>query len=209
MSFDGDVSGAGNAPAIDRAALAEDREPLSVPETIRRHHSALLNFLRPRLSASHDADDVAQESYLRMMQYEGSRQICSPSSLLFRIAINVANDLGRSELSRRVRNHCTLDDVHLVSDMPSAERELGACQEFDMLQVTIAQLSPKCRRVFLLSRVHLMTYSEIAAHCGISLKMVEKHISRALAVCSKTLREAAEPARRSRVQERPRTAARR
>jgi DNA-directed RNA polymerase specialized sigma24 family protein len=48
--------------------------------------------------------------------------------------------------------------------------------------------------VFLLSRTQLMTYPEIALHCGISLKMVEKHISRALAICAKELRDAAEPA---------------
>ena len=173
------------------------REPLSVPETIRRHHSALLSFLRMRLRVAHYADDVAQESYIRMMQYEGSREISSPSSMLFRIAINVANDLGRSELTRRAPDHCCLDDVDLVSDMPSADREIGARQELELLQAAIAQLSPKCRTVFLLSRARLMTYPEIARHCGISVKMVEKHISRALAVCTTTVKEAAEPARRS------------
>jgi RNA polymerase sigma-70 factor (ECF subfamily) len=28
-----------------------------------------------------------------------------------------------------------------------------------------------------------MTYPQIARHCGISVKMVEKHVSHALAVC--------------------------
>jgi RNA polymerase sigma factor (sigma-70 family) len=179
------------------------REPLSVQETIRRHHSALLSFLRLRLRISHDADDVAQESYIRMMQYEGSREIRSPSSMLFRIAINVANDLGRSELARRASDQCSIDDVELVSDLPSAEREIGACQDLELLQAVIAQLSPKCREVFLLSRAKLMTYPEIALHCGISLKMVEKHISRALAVCTKTVRDAAEPSLKPTRRERP------
>ena len=35
----------------------------------------------------------------------------------------------------------------------------------------------------LLSRASDMTYPEIATHCGISVKMVEKHISRAIAAC--------------------------
>jgi RNA polymerase sigma-70 factor (ECF subfamily) len=30
-----------------------------------------------------------------------------------------------------------------------------------------------------------MTYPQIAAHCGISVKMVEKHIGHALAICMK------------------------
>jgi RNA polymerase sigma-70 factor (ECF subfamily) len=188
MSFAAEAALAVGTVPPDRSG-----EPLSIQEIIHRHHGALLSFLRMRLRVSHDADDVAQESYIRMMQYEGSREIRSPSSMLFRIAINVANDLGRSELARRAPDQCTLDDVELVSDLPSAEREIGARQDLELLQAAIAQLSPKCRNVFLLSRTHMMTYPEIANHCGISLKMVEKHVSRALAVCAKKVKEAGEP----------------
>ncbi len=118
-----------------------------------------------------------------MMQYQDSRQIRSPSSMLFRIAINVANDLGRAERARGVRKQCNVDDLDIASDEPSAERQLMAREDLELLYRTIEQLPPKCRQVFLLSRVRRMTYSEIAKHCGISRKMVEKHVSRALAVC--------------------------
>ena len=194
MSFAADTAlGSGVFLAGATSPADGGRQPLSVQETIRRNHSALLSFLRLRLRISHDADDVAQESYIRLMQYEGSREIHSPSSMLFRIAINVANDLGRSELARRAFDQCSIDDVELVSELPSVEREMGACQDLELLKTVIAQLSPKCREVFLLSRAQLMTYPQIALHCGISLKMVEKHISRALAVCTKKVRDAAEP----------------
>lgn len=159
------------------------RQPLSVKEVIRRYHGSLLSFLRQRLRTSEDAADVAQEAYIRLMQYEGSREIQSPSSMLFRIAINIANDLGRSEQVRRVSDQCGLDDVDLVCERSSPEREVAAGQDLALLYETIENLPPKCRQVFLLSRVHYMTYPQIAKHCGISVKMVEKHISHALAVC--------------------------
>jgi RNA polymerase sigma-70 factor (ECF subfamily) len=176
-----------HALADEPAFVADGAEPLCVQAIIRRHHSSLISFLRQRLRVSEDADDVAQETYIRMMQYEGSRKIRSPSSMLFRIAINVANDLGRAEQSRRVSDQCRLDDVELVSDQPSAEREIAGCQDLELLYEAIAQLPPKCQQAFLLSRVRRMTYPEIARHCGISLKMVEKHISRALAACMKNV----------------------
>ncbi len=157
--------------------------PLSVSDMIRRHHDALVGFLRRRLRVSEDADDVAQETYVRLMQYEGSREIRSPASMLFRIAINVANDLGRFQVARRESDRRSLDDVELVCELPSAERELEARQDLELLYQAIAELPPKCRQVFLLSRVQKMTYPQIARHCGISLKMVEKHISRALTIC--------------------------
>src|SRR5512147_3322409 len=90
-------------------------EPLSVQNTIRRYHDSLVQFLRQRLRVPEDALDVAQETYIRMMQYQDSRQIRSPSSMLFRIAINVANDLGRAEQSRGMRNHCSVDDLDIAS----------------------------------------------------------------------------------------------
>lgn len=160
-------------------------QALSVQETIRRYHESLIRFLRQRLRVKEDAADVAQEAYIRMMQYEGSTEIQSPSSMLFRIAINVANDLGRSEQTRRVSSQCPLDGLELVSDQPAPERTLAAEQDLELLYAAIEQLPPKCQQVFLLSRAKRMTYPQIAQHLGISVKMVEKHISHALAICIK------------------------
>jgi RNA polymerase sigma factor (sigma-70 family) len=173
--------------------LANDRvrSGLSVQETIRRYHDSLIRFLRQRLRVKEDAADIAQEAYIRMMQYEGSDKIQSPSSMLFRIAINVANDLGRSEQARRVSDQLSIDGLELASHQPSADREIAAQQDLEILYGTIEQLPPKCRQVFLLSRVERMTYPQIAVHCGISVKMVEKHISHALAICMKKVGGAA------------------
>lgn len=161
------------------------REALCVQGVIRRYHDSLIHFLRQRLRRPDDAADVAQEAYIRMMQYEGSREIHSPSSMLYRIAINVANDLERAEQVRRVSDQCSVDDVELVADTPSPERSVAGQQDLARLHEAIVALPPKCRQVFLLSRARGMTYPEIARHCGISVKMVEKHISHALAVCIK------------------------
>jgi RNA polymerase sigma-70 factor (ECF subfamily) len=160
-------------------------ETLSVQDTIRRYHDSLIRFLRQRLRVKEDAADVAQEAYIRMMQYEGSTKILSPSSMLFRIAINVARDLGRAEAVRQVSDQVPLDGIELASPQPSAEREIAAAQDLNLLYDAIEHLPPKCRTVFLLSRAQRMTYPQIAAHCGISVKMVEKHISHALAICMK------------------------
>ena len=161
----------------------DGHERVCVQEVIRRHHASLIKFLRRRLRVADDADDVAQETYIRMMKYEGSDEIKSASAMLFHIAVNVANDHGRAALSRCSGDHCDIDDVSLASDLPSAERVVQAGQNLDMLLDVIEALPPKCRQVFLLSRAHGMTYAEIARHCRISVKMVEKQISRALAAC--------------------------
>jgi RNA polymerase sigma factor (sigma-70 family) len=161
------------------------REAVSLEAVIRSHHNALLRFLRKRLRNPEDASDVAQEAYIRIMRYDGARDVQSPSSLLYRIAINVANDLGRSEQVRHAADQCSIDNVELASDDPQPERIVSSMQDLSLLYKAIADLPPKCQQVFLLSRVRGMTYPQIAAHCGISVKMVEKHIGKALAACLK------------------------
>lgn len=171
-------------PGRDLAAIADGTDaPLSVREIIHRHHDALLRFLRRRLRIPEDAMDIAQETYIRMMQYEASREVRSSSALLYRIALNVSRDFGRAALARQADSQCSLDEMDLPSERPTPERELLGEQELELLLDAIEELPPKCRQVFLLSRAHQMTYPEIAQHCAISVKMVEKHISHALTLC--------------------------
>ena len=170
---------------VDDLLLAGGQEQpnLSIAEVISSYHNSLIKFLRNRLRVPEDAHDVAQEAYIRMMKYEGSKNIRSAPSMLFRIAANVAHDLGRANQSRRVRDHMSIDDLDIVSEQPSVERILCGEQKLEVVCDAIEHLPPKCRQVFVLSRIAGMTYPQIAAHCGISIKTVEKHISHALAIC--------------------------
>lgn len=171
-------------PDVDIAnASAQISPSLRIEQVIKSCHTSLLNFLQLRLRVADDARDVAQEAYIRLMKYEGSEDVKSPESLLFRIAINIANDMGRADKVRKVSDHCAIDELDFDSGVATPEREVSACEQLDLLYAAIEQLPVKCRQVFVLHRFHNMTYPQIAAHCGISVKMVEKHISRALVAC--------------------------
>ena len=123
------------------------REAVSVPALIRRYHHSLIQFLRQRLRRPEDAYDVAQEAYIRMMQYEGSRDIHSPSSMLYRIAINVANDLERAEQVRRASDQCPIDHDELLSYDPSPELQVAGQQDLALHKAAIEDLPPKCQHV--------------------------------------------------------------
>lgn len=157
-------------------------ERLSLEQAFRRYHGGLMNFLRRRLRSEEDAADVAQETYIRLAQaYEDSLEPETASTLIFRIADNVAKDLSRRRKSRHAADHCSAHLVPLVSEEPSQERRLHAQQQLERLYAAIESLPARCRQVFLLSRVDRMSYPQIARHCGISTSMVEKHITKALA----------------------------
>lgn len=179
-------------PGIDRqvnGGTSLIKTPLSVHEIIRLHHTVLLNWLRGRLSIPEDAYDVAQEAYVRMLKYEGSRDIQSPLAILKRIAMNVAYDLGRANRSRHSDRHVRFEETDIESNHPSIEHVIEAEENYRQVCKAIADLPFKCRQVFLLNRIRGMSYAEIATHCDISVKMVEKHISQALLVCMQSLGE--------------------
>lgn len=147
------------------------------------HRRALAAFLRRRVGTEEDVQELLQESYARVLHYGygGSREARVWKGLLYRIAANLAISRLRMDRAHNTAGQQSIDDVELASPEPSQERRVAAQQELALIREAIRELSPKCRKVFLLSRTHHKTYPEIAQLCGISVKMVEKYISQALA----------------------------
>jgi RNA polymerase sigma-70 factor (ECF subfamily) len=103
---------------------------------------------------------------------------------VFRIAITLVGMRARSARAHHSGDHRPLDEMlELPANDPSPEQSLQAEQQLKRLMGIIERLPPKCQQVFVLSRFHDMNYPEIAARCGISVKMVEKHVAHALAIC--------------------------
>jgi len=152
-------------------------------EFFTEHKRALSSYLRRRMSSEADVQEVVQESYARILSYGYgcSRPPAVWKALLYRIATNLMHSRGRVDRSQNRAGHSSLEDIELASEVPSQERVVSAQQELQIVRQTILSLPPKCQKVFLLSRTHRKTYPEIAALCGISVKMVEKYISQALA----------------------------
>lgn len=147
---------------------------------LREQFPVLVRFLARRTDEE-DAKDVAQESMIRLMRYRAH----PPEKLkllMYRIALNALNDVGRRSQSRQVAAHVTLDDSFEYLQSPDLDHEsrLDNQQELERVRAAILQLPTRCREVYLLNRIDGMSYSEIARHCGVSVKAVEKHIGRAL-----------------------------
>lgn len=150
-------------------------------EFLRVQRTALLHFLRRRLPSDEDAQDATQESLTRLLRYSDSEPADAWKPLLYRIASNIACDQARMRQSHCTEDHISLDDEEIVSEEPTPEQLLTQQQEMAILQRAILALPERCRQVYLLHRMHNMTYVQIAAHYGLSQKTVEKHVSKALA----------------------------
>lgn len=152
----------------------------------REQYGALLHFLRLRVPNEEDAKDAAQESLMRLMRYRETEPDSAWKPLLYRIAINVVNEQYRRGGVRQATKQISLDNLEIPSEDPTQEELIEREQQQAWLRAAVLGLPARCRQVYLLSRMQGMTYTQIARHCDISVKTVEKHMTQALAgLCSK------------------------
>ena len=166
------------------------RELSAVTRAFLENSAFLHAFLRRFLSRRQDIEDVAQEAYLKAYSSEQGRDIEHAKSYLFTIAKNLAiNELSRKS-NRIVAYIEECKTLPQAESSPTVEDELEAQQSLGIYCEAVASLPEKCRRVFLLRRVHGLKQQEIADTLGISLRTVEKHLHQGTQKCRAFVSEA-------------------
>jgi RNA polymerase sigma-70 factor (ECF subfamily) len=136
-----------------------------------------------------DIDDIVQETFLRAYESERSQVIRSPKSFLFRVARNIA----LNEIARKANSLTDLvgdpDALNVIDNRPSAEQQLEIRRRFDALNAVVGALPPRCRRVLVMRKVFGLSHKEIARRMDISVRTVEKHLTKALQRCQESRRQ--------------------
>ena len=120
-----------------------------------------------------------------MLIYRDAPGIGSHALLMYRIAHNLLLEYWRARHRHHAAAHIPLDLIEPLHDRTAPVEDIVDARNtlHTLTRHTFPSLSTKCGQAFRLHRVDGLTYPEIAAAMGVSVKMVEKHISKALAVC--------------------------
>lgn len=162
---------------------SQDYDSVVTPAFVK-HQSFLKRFLTRFLPCSHDIEDVVQDSYLKALCAEKNQEIHSPKAFLFRIARNEALKELRKK-SRRVTDYIEELDIPEASTSDTSVEDLSiAKQRLGLFCQSALEMTPKCRKVFLMCKVYGFSYKEIASQLGISVSGVEKHVARGLEICN-------------------------
>lgn len=157
-----------------------ERERKAVAAFYDRYASWFRARLVHRYGAQ-EAEDLLQETWLRLAPYRDAAGIRHPKALLLRIAANLANDrhARRARSERFVEETARLDGWGIYQ----------ASQTDDVfVRQLVLGLPQPLRDVFVLSRFGGLTNSQIAERLGISPKTVEWRMTKALAHCAAQLR---------------------
>jgi RNA polymerase sigma factor (sigma-70 family) len=158
------------------------------------HNDSLVRFLAARLHSVQEAKEVAQEAYVRLLSLDDSGAVSFLRAFLFKTAANLAVDRLRSR--NRQRQALTAGWCDELREAPTPDHEAAQAEEAEIVRRLIGELPPKCRRAFLLHRIHGEDFSQIAQQMELSERMVRHYVLRAVLYCRAGL-DAAQSSKKS------------
>jgi RNA polymerase sigma factor (sigma-70 family) len=145
-----------------------------VGEWMRQWHSGLTRFLEYRVATPIDAQDLAQEVYVRILRHEQLEDIHDPQAYLYRVASNVAAEWRMRAAQCRAHSAAELDAlVELTAPDTLVEQELTA-QRIDH---ALRELKPMVAAVVYLKLHENLTHEQIAQRLAIMPRMVRRHLA--------------------------------
>lgn len=163
-------------------AIASMSSPeFAVQALYSRHHGWLNTWLRTRLGNAADAADLAQDTFVRLLQRSERLELRAPRAFLRTIAQGLVIDHWRREEIERAY----LQTIAHLSEAqtPGAEAQALILELLEAIARMLEGLKPKVRRAFLLAQCEGLTYKQIAEQMGISLRSVERYVADALYHC--------------------------
>jgi len=152
-------------------------------EIVLRYQDKIYNLCRHMLGNAADAEDAAQDVFLKA--YQALPKFQPEASLytwLYRIATNTCIDHKKKPVFESLFGDSGEGErlVHdRATDAPSPEKLYQSKQIDKALQESLGKLSPKLRAIIILKEIEELSYEEIADALEISMGTVKSRIARA------------------------------
>jgi RNA polymerase sigma factor (sigma-70 family) len=149
-------------------------------QLVTAYRAPLVRYFGRRGVPPDALEDCAQEVFLRLSRADNGT-IENAEAYLFTIASAVIVDRARRRKARWAEFHVPLENISLTEGGPGPERVLEGREELLRIQTILAKLPQRTREIFLLNRLEGLTYTQLATRYGITVKGIEKQMSKALA----------------------------
>ena len=141
------------------------------------YYENIRNFLYYKTGDIQLAEDIVQETFMKVWDTRKSIRPDTIKSLLYIMAANtLKSHMRHQKVVFQFVNHSEhLETDHMSADEPIRQKELQ-----QKLQQVLAEMPEKSREVFLMNRIENLTYAEIANRLQLSTKAIEKRMHEAL-----------------------------
>lgn len=159
-------------------------EPADTIDHLYRSHQGWLNgWLRKKLGCLHQAADLVQDTFVKLLSLSSLPALREPRAYL----LVVANHLVINQYQRHKLEQETLRTMAVLAEeaQTASLEEQAATRQLlgKTLHILADELDDKPRQAFLMARVDGMSYAEIASELGVSESSVKQYLAKVLAHC--------------------------
>lgn len=141
----------------------------------RRWNRTLFQFLGRRVRAAVDIEDLAQETWLRLLRARDLSQVRNPQAYLLRVAGHVLIEWRDRQTPASIVDEVPED---LLVDDSTPEFELQASLSQKRLVQTLGAVSPIMRAVLLMRLRDERPCKEIARELDMTVRQVKRYLAR-------------------------------
>lgn len=151
---------------------------------VQRYKEQLLNFVYRFLGNQEQAEDILQETFLRVYRNRHAyRRVARFSTWIYTIAGNLARTELRKRNRRRLFSISDMGvedkDYEVSDEVYNPEAHVDTILHEEVIQREINRLSPKFREVIILRDIQELSYEEISKILRIPIGTVKSRVNRA------------------------------
>lgn len=162
------------------------KQPLTNKEYrdyFEQFYDPIRNFIYFKSGDEALAEDIAQDTFIKLWENREDIERKTVKAYLYTVAGNLTiNYLKRQQLKYKFINNAQVSTEKMNPEFIAEMAEFN-----DELQKVLASIPEGSREVFLMNRIEDLKYREIAERLGISVKAVEKRMSKALQILREKL----------------------
>lgn len=165
------------SPHSDQASASDHARWLA--EEVQPHESAVRGYLHNHFPGI-EADDVVQESYLKLLKARAPAKIASAKAYFFAVARNTARTVFRRQQIYTETPVSELPDWRVVDGAHDGAEVANRRQQFDLVIAAIDRLPRRCREIVGLAAVEGYSNAEIAARLKLCEATVRVQMARGI-----------------------------
>ena len=160
---------------------AEFVPPHEVQTLYSNHHGWLQGWLRRKLGCPHNAADLAQDTFVRVLGKKEPVAAAEPRAYLATIANGLVVDFPR----RRALERAYLETLAALPEpqSPSLEERAIVLEALSAIDAMLDGMTPAIRQAFILSQLEGLTYAQIAQRLQVTVRTVNNYMLKALEHC--------------------------
>ncbi|MDR3652806.1 MAG: sigma-70 family RNA polymerase sigma factor [Paludibacter sp.] len=150
-------------------------------------HQFIINYIALKINNRDEAEDLAQDVFVRLLDYKQMLRPETVKSFLFTIAQNIVIDYLRRHYKKQEISANMYEFLEKSTD--DIESKLQEQEILHLEKYKLSTFSPKRKIVYSLCRYEEMTVTEISEKLNISRRTVENHLLTGRKIMREFIRE--------------------